>query len=116
MHCNGFFIDTMETYLVYLVKDKLESLERRMDMAVSKTVTCSFTLDRETYDAFKSIVVKNHENVKGNLIRYMKDVIQFETSNAATLAAIKEVEEMKKNPSVGKSYSDVDRMMEDLLA
>lgn len=30
-------------------------------MADTKTVTCSFTLDRETYDAYKNIVTKNHE-------------------------------------------------------
>ncbi|MCR4779064.1 MAG: hypothetical protein K5858_09480 [Lachnospiraceae bacterium] len=35
--------------------------------------------------------------------------------NAATLAALKEVEDMKKNPSKYKSYPDVDSMMEDLL-
>ncbi len=85
-------------------------------MAVPKTVTCSFTMDREVYDAYKSVVVKNHENVKGNLIRYMNDVIQYGISNSSTIAAIKEVEEMKANPSVGKSYTDVDLMMEDLLA
>lgn len=38
-------------------------------MADTKTVTCSFTLDRETYDAYKNIVTKNHENVKGNLLK-----------------------------------------------
>ena len=36
--------------------------------------------------------------------------------NAETLSAIKEVEEMKKNPSKGKSYTDVDEMMKELLA
>ena len=41
--------------------------------------------------------------------------IRRETPNAKTLAAIKEVGEMKKNPSKYKSYSDVDDMMEDLL-
>lgn len=35
--------------------------------------------------------------------------------NKETLAAIREVEEMKKNPSAYKSYKDVDAMMEDLL-
>lgn len=85
-------------------------------MADTKTVTCSFTLDRETYDAYKSIVVKNHENVKGNLIRYMKDVINFEIPNKETIEAIKEVEAMKKDSSIGKSYTDIDRMMEELLA
>ena len=41
--------------------------------------------------------------------------IKREIPNAKTLAAIKEVEEMKNQPSKYKSYSDVDEMMEDLL-
>ena len=41
--------------------------------------------------------------------------IKREVPNATTLAAIKEVEEMKKNPSKYKSYNNVDEMMEDLL-
>lgn len=36
--------------------------------------------------------------------------------NMETLEALREVEEMKKDPSVGKSYTDVDQMMEELLA
>lgn len=36
--------------------------------------------------------------------------------NAETVEAIREVERMKADPSLGKTYSDVDRMMEDLLA
>ena len=35
--------------------------------------------------------------------------------NAETMAAIKEVEEMKKNPSKGKGYTDVDVMIKELL-
>lgn len=38
-----------------------------------------------------------------------------ETPNSETLAAFKEVEEMKKNPTLGKSYTNVDEMMEALL-
>lgn len=45
--------------------------------------------------------------------------IPFEVSrdlpNAETLEAFREVQEMKKNPSLGKTYTDVDTMMEDLL-
>ena len=41
--------------------------------------------------------------------------IKREVPNVTTLAAIKEVEEMKKNPSKYKSYTNVDEMMEDLL-
>ena len=29
-------------------------------------ITCSFTVDRDIYNAYKSIVVKGGENVKGN--------------------------------------------------
>lgn len=36
--------------------------------------------------------------------------------NEETKAAMREVEEMKLNPNLGKTYSDVDQMMEDLLA
>ena len=59
-------------------------------------ITCSFTVDRDIYNAYKSIVVKGGENVKGNLIRYMLNVINYETPNADTISAIKEVEELKK--------------------
>ena len=36
--------------------------------------------------------------------------------NADTLEAIEEVRRMKKDPSIGKSYTDVDQMMKELLA
>jgi len=36
--------------------------------------------------------------------------------NAETLEAIEEVRRMKKDPSLGKSYNDVDQMMKELLA
>lgn len=42
--------------------------------------------------------------------------IGAEVPNAETLEAIKEVEQMKKDPSIGKAYTDVDQMMEELLA
>ena len=51
---------------------------------------------------------------------FVKQGIPFEitkeTPNSETLSALREVEEMKKNPSLGKSYTDVDKMMEDLLS
>jgi DNA-damage-inducible protein J len=42
--------------------------------------------------------------------------ITMETPNAETIAAMQEVEQMKKNPSIGKSYTNVDQMMKDLLS
>lgn len=41
--------------------------------------------------------------------------VSIEQPNAATLAAIEEVRQMKADPSIGTSYSSVDAMMEDLL-
>ncbi|MCM1046982.1 MAG: type II toxin-antitoxin system RelB/DinJ family antitoxin [Clostridiales bacterium] len=45
--------------------------------------------------------------------------IPFEISrdvpNAETIAAIEEVKMMKQNHSIGKSYTDIDKMMEELL-
>ena len=84
-------------------------------MDKNKTVTCSFSMDREIYNAFKSVITRNGENVKGNLIRYMQSVINYEIPNSETIAAIEEVQKMKSDPTIGKTYNNVDEMMRDLL-
>ena len=42
--------------------------------------------------------------------------ISLDAPNAETIEAIREVQEMKKKPSLGKSFTDVDKMMKELLA
>lgn len=42
--------------------------------------------------------------------------IGAEIPNAETAEAIREVQKMKADPSLGKTYTDVDVMMEDLLS
>ena len=42
--------------------------------------------------------------------------IGAENPNTETIEAIKEVQRMKADPTLGKTYTDVDSMMEDLLA
>ena len=42
--------------------------------------------------------------------------VSLETPNAETREAIQEVQRMKADPKLGKSYSDVDQMIEDLLS
>ena len=46
--------------------------------------------------------------------------IPFELSadipNSETMEAIQEVKKLKANPDLGKTYTDVDQMIEDLLA
>ena len=80
-------------------------------MNKNKTVTCSFSMDREIYNAFKSVITRNGENVKCNLIRYMQSVINYEIPNSETIAAIEEVQKMKSDPTIGKTYNNVDEMM-----
>ncbi len=84
-------------------------------MKDSNTVTCSFTMDRDTYNTYKSIVTRNGENVKGNIIKYMELVIEYNTPNPETIEAIEEVQRMKADPTIGKTYDSVDDMMRDLL-
>ncbi len=82
-------------------------------MNTSKTVTCSFTLDRDIYNAYKGIVVKNNQNVKENLINYMLDVIKYETPNAETIEAIKEVQRLKKDPNK-KTYNSFSEILAEI--
>ena len=84
-------------------------------MNKNNTVTCSFSMDRDVYNAFKSIITGNGENVKGNIVRYMQSVINYGIPNAETIAAIEEVQKMKSDPTIGKTYNTVDEMMKDLL-
>ncbi len=79
----------------------------------TNSITCSFTLDRETYNAYKSIVAANGENVKGNIIKYMQSVIQFNSPNSETIQAIEEVQQLKKNPNK-KLYSSFSEILEEL--
>lgn len=83
-------------------------------MNKSNSVTCSFMLDRELYNAFKSIVTANGENVKGSIVRYMQSVVRYETPNADTILAIEEVQALKKNPNkkVYSSFSEILAEME----
>lgn len=43
------------------------------------------------------------------------DKTNYEAPNAETIEAIKEVEAMKKDPSIGKTYKSVDDMSDDLI-
>ena len=94
--CNIFLrVDNFFHLVILVFSLAIFFLKGDKIMSTNK-ITCSFTVDRDIYNAYKSIVVKGGENVKGNLIRYMLNVINYETPNADTISAIKEVEELKK--------------------
>ena len=81
----------------------------------SDMVTCSFVMDRNIYNEFKSIVCKHGQNVNGSIVSYMQNVIRYETPNADTILAIQEVEKLKKDPNkrVYSSFSEVLEELED---
>ena len=81
----------------------------------SNTIICSFVVDKNVYNAFKSIVSSQGQNVKSNIIRYMQSVIQYGTPNADIILAIQEVEALKKDPNkkVYNSFSEVLEELED---
>ena len=81
----------------------------------SDMITCSFVMDRNIYNMYKSIVSKHGQNVKGNLVEYMQSVIRYDTPNADTILAIREVEALKKDPGkkVYNSFSEVLEEMTD---
>lgn len=81
----------------------------------SDKITCSFVMDRNIYNAYKSIISREGENVKGNLVRYMKNVIRYDTPNADTIRAFQEVEALKKDPDK-KIYSSFSELLEELEA
>ena len=79
----------------------------------SHTVTCSFSMDRDVYNAYKSIVAGHGENVKGNLVRYMQYVISYETPNPETIKAIEEVKKLKADPHK-KTYDSFAEIMREI--
>ena len=70
-------------------------------------------MDRDIYNAYKSIVVMNGENVKENLVKYMKSVIEYGTANAETIAAIEEVKRLKADPDK-KTYNSFAEIMKEI--
>jgi len=79
----------------------------------SDMVTCSFVMDRNIYNTFKSIVSRQGQNVKGSIVKYMQSVIQYDTPNAETILAIEEAEVLKKDPNK-KVYSSFGEVLEEL--
>ncbi len=79
----------------------------------SNTVTCSFVMDRDVYNTYKSIIAGYGQSVKSNIIEHMQNVINYGIPNAETIAAIKEVEELEKDPNK-KVYNSFDELLEEL--
>ncbi|MGL5254154.1 MAG: type II toxin-antitoxin system RelB/DinJ family antitoxin [Brevinema sp.] len=54
-----------------------------------------------------------HQVIRSNGLPFE---VVMDTPNDETVEAIREVQRMKADPSIGKTYTDVDAMMKELLA
>lgn len=76
-------------------------------------VTCSFTVDKELYEAYEEIVRGYGESVNDNIISYMENVVRYETPNAEIIEAMEEVEGIRKSP-YKKIYASFAEILEEL--
>ena len=91
---------------------------------MAKTASLHIRVDEQTKTkaetVYKSLGVSVAEAVniflhKSVLVGGIPFEVRNNTPNAQTIAAIREVEEMEKNPSLGKAYTSVSEMMGELL-
>lgn len=75
--------------------------------AQAQELLADFGLDLST-----AINIFLRQTIRENAIPF---TISRELPNSDTVAALREVEEMKKHPEQYKSYDDVQTMMEDIL-
>lgn len=75
--------------------------------AQAQELLADFGLDLST-----AINIFLRQTVRENAIPFN---ISRDVPNSDTIAAMKEIEEMKKHPEMYKSYDNADKMMEDIL-
>ena len=82
-------------------------------------------IDRELKNQFEQFCANVGMSMSTAFTIFAKKVVReqripfevgIEVPNGETIEAIQEVERMKADPTVGKTYDNVDAMMEDLLA
>lgn len=114
VHCkyNVLTMDNMEKY--YIVKEGvviMANLTMRIDDELKKQAEELFNeLGMNMTTAFTIFAI---QAVREQRIPFE---ITRDVPNAEALEEISEVEQMKKDSSLGKSYTDVDEMMKELLA
>ena len=82
-------------------------------------------IDRELKNQFEEFCANVGMSMSTAFTIFAKKVVReqripfevaIEVPNGETIEAIQEVERMKADPTIGKTYDNVDAMMEDLLA
>lgn len=86
------------------------SMNIRMDTEIKKQAQqlfAEFGLDMTT-----AVNMFLRQSIREHAIPFK---LQLDIPNKETIAAIEEAEQMKNDPSIGKSYTDIDEMMRELL-
>ncbi len=94
-------------------------------MGATKSVNMNIRMDETTKKQAQQLFAEFGLDMTTAINMFLKQSVReqripFELKvhvpNAETIEAIKEVEEMKKSGNFGKTYKDVDKMFEELLA
>lgn len=89
-----------------------------------KTTNMNIRMDKEVKEQAQQIFAQLGMDMTTAVNVFLRQTIRYngfpfelrlDTPNAETMAAIQEVEQMKQNPSLGKTYTDVEEMMKELL-
>lgn len=83
----------------------------RTDLAAKQQVQQIFS--NLGMDMSTAVNIFFHQVIRSNGLPFQ---VVTDVPNSETLEAMKEIQCMKENPSMGKSYTDVDSMMKDLLS
>ena len=79
-------------------------------------MTYTLALNAADEALIERYAARENLSVPDFMLRATLETIERNQPNAETMAAIEEVRRMKADPSLGKTYTDVDEMMRELLA
>ena len=79
-------------------------------------MTYTLALNAADEALIERFAARENLSVPDFMLRATLETIERKQPNAETMAAIEEVRRMKADPSLGKTYTDVDEMMRELLA
>ena len=109
MCCHCIDIDNIFFYNIY-GGVSMANINIRIDETIKNNAEKVFAKIGLTPTA--AITLFYHQVIRTNSIPFE---LKAEFPNQTTLAALKELEEMEKNPEKGKTFSNADELMEDLL-
>lgn len=78
-----------------------------------KMITCTINIDKNIYDAVKTIAPEHGYSVEEVIVNYLYLVAQYGTTNINTIIAMQEAEALRDDPNA-KTYSSIEELLEAL--